>query len=122
MLRVMSDQPPIMRGPRADPKLDQISARVTADARQHWDEGYTHFFLSIQATDHSAHLLQWVESIGWVLEHAGWVWAEKGYVGYGGFGLLNSAVVGNYLFGRPGGARSLTNTLPDDGTPQRRDM
>jgi len=35
------------------------------------------------------------------LEHAGWVWAEKGTVGYVGFGLLNNSIIGNFLFRRP---------------------
>jgi hypothetical protein len=35
------------------------------------------------------------------LEHASWVWGEKGTVGYGGFGLLNNSIIGNFLFRRP---------------------
>jgi hypothetical protein len=47
--------------------------------------------------------IQWVENVGWHLEHAGWVWAEKGTVGYGSLGLLNNSIIGNFLFRRPAG-------------------
>jgi hypothetical protein len=52
-------------------------------------------------SEHGVPEIQWVENVGWHLEHAGWVWAEKGSVGFGGFGLLNNCVLGNFLFRRP---------------------
>jgi hypothetical protein len=35
------------------------------------------------------------------VDDAGWVWAEKGYVGYGGFRIQNNGILGNFLFRRP---------------------
>jgi hypothetical protein len=118
-------QPPVMPGPtpqqpttRADKRREGIVSLVRSDAQQHWDSGYTHYLLTIDGQENTAYLIQWVESIGWRLEHAGWIWAEKGWVGYGGFGVLNSGVIGNFLFGRPGGASSLAKTTV--GSPSTR--
>jgi hypothetical protein len=49
------------------------------------------YLLTIDRSANTAYLIQWVENVGWHLEHAGWVWAEKGTVGYGGFGMQNNA-------------------------------
>lgn len=105
-------------------KLDEMTLRVRNDAQAHWDTGYTHYMLSIDGMANTAYMIQWVESIGWRLEHAGWVWAEKGYMGYGGFGVLNSGLMGNFLFGRPGGPSSLARRPSEsaDEAPTRRDM
>jgi hypothetical protein len=96
-----------------------VASRITGEAQSHWDAGFTHYLLTIDAQQDTAHLIQWVESIGWKLEHAGWVWAQKGWIGYGGFTLPDSGVVGNFLFGRPGGPSSVR--VPGDSTPPRID-
>jgi hypothetical protein len=95
---------------REDQRRDQHGENVRADAQRHWDSGYTHYFLTVDGTANTAYLIQWVETVGWRLEHAGWVWAEKGYVGYGGFGVLNSGVIGNFLFGRPEGVKPASSS------------
>src|SRR5436190_2618523 len=83
------------------PTVEEIGARVRAEAQDHWDQGSTWYLLTIDGSANTAYLIQWVENVGWHLEHAGWVWAEKGTVGYGGFGILNNGIVGNFLFRRP---------------------
>jgi len=105
---------------RRQEKLEHLARATTTDARTHWEQGFTHFLLSVQAPEYTAYLIQWVESVGWVLEHAGWIWAET-RPGFGGHGLMNPGPVGNYLFGRPGGASSLAVRPPGD-EPQRRDL
>ena len=83
------------------PTVEEIGARVRTEAQDHWDEGYTWHLLTIDGSANTAYLIQWVENVGWHLEHAGWVWAEKGYNGYGGFGMQNNSILGNFLFRRP---------------------
>ena len=83
------------------PTVEEIGARVRTEAQDHWDEGYTWHLLTIDGSANTAYLIQWVENVGWRLEHAGWVWAEKGYIGYGGFGMQNNSILGNFLFRRP---------------------
>jgi hypothetical protein len=100
---------------RARKKLEDLADRVKRDAQDHWNSGYTHYMLSIDGQQNTAYLIQWVESVGWHLDHAGWVWAQKGYAGYGGFGVLDSGVIGNFLFGRPGATPSVprASDVPD---------
>jgi hypothetical protein len=83
------------------PTVEEIGARVRTEAQDHWDQGYTWYLLTIDGSANTAYLIQWVENVGWHLEHAGWVWAEKGYIGYGGFGMQNNGILGNFLFRRP---------------------
>src|SRR3954462_9336732 len=119
----MSDeQPPATPGPTnqpayADKTREALVNRLRQDPQAHWDSGYTHYMLTIDGQENTAYLIQWVESVGWRLEHAGWIWAEKGWVGYGGFGVMNSGVIGNFLFGRPGGASSLARSGPQSTRP-----
>ena len=82
------------------PSVEEVGARVRNDAQGYWDQGYTWYLMTIDGSANTAYLIQWVENVGWQLEHAGWVWAEKGYVGYGGFRVLNNSVIGNFLFKR----------------------
>lgn len=85
---------------KADKKRERQAEIIKDDAKARWDAGYTHHVVSLEASDDPAYYLQWIENVGWKLTHAGFVWAEKGYVGYGGFGLLNSSVVGTFVFDR----------------------
>jgi hypothetical protein len=83
------------------PTVEETGARVRTEAQTDWDQGYTWHLLTIDGSENTAYLIQWVENVGWRLEHAGWVWAEKGYIGYGGFGMQNNGILGNFLFRRP---------------------
>ncbi len=106
---------------RDDKRRDQIATNVGADAQAHWDSGYTHYYLTVDGQANTAYLIQLVENLGWRLEHAGWVWAEKGYLGYGGFGVLNNGMIGNFLFGRPGGVEPGSMPAVSGGGPARPD-
>src|SRR5262245_41345365 len=86
---------------RQEVKRQELGSFYAADAKAHWQAGYTHYYMTVDVPEHATYLIQSVERAGWVLEHAGWVWAEKGYVGYGGFGMATAGIIGNYLFGRP---------------------
>ncbi len=101
----MSDEkpPPYLRHvqqPGSSP-AEVFGQRLRANAQEHWDAGYSHFYLTVDSPEHTTRFVQWVENVGWRLEHVGWVWAQKGWVGFGGITLLNSGIVGNYFFGRP---------------------
>ncbi len=63
--------PPYLR--HVQPTPDDIGRRIRADAQQHWDEGFTHFYLTVDSPEHATRLIQWVENVGWHLEHVGWV-------------------------------------------------
>jgi hypothetical protein len=84
----------------SQPTVEEIGARVRADAQASWDRGYTWYLMTLEGSANTAYLIQWVENVGWQLEHVGWIWAEKGYVGVLGFRLLNNTMVGNFLFKR----------------------
>lgn len=88
-------------------RLEALTSRIKLDAQTQWDSGLTHYILSVDGQANTAYLIQWVESIGWKLEHAGWVWAPRSYVVFGGIGILDSEIVGNFLFGPPGGPSSV---------------
>ena len=94
------------------PTVEEIGARVRAEAQDHWDQGSTWYLLTIDGSANTAYLIQWVENVGWHLEHAGWVWAEKGTVGYGGVGLMNSSIIGNFLFKTTGGQTRAVSRRP----------
>jgi hypothetical protein len=50
------------------PYAQRDGNRLRADAQRRWDEGYTHYFLTIDtAHEDTAHILQWVETVGWRL-------------------------------------------------------
>jgi hypothetical protein len=80
------------------PTVEEIGARIRKEAQANWDQGYTWHLLTLDGSANTAYLIQWVENVGWQLEHAGWIWAEKGCVGYGGFRLLDNSMIGNFLF------------------------
>lgn len=94
------------------PTVEEIGARVRQNAQTEWDQGYTWYLLTIDGSENTAYLIQWVGNVGWRLEHAGWVWAEKGTIAVGGFGMMNNGIVGNFLFRRP----------PDKPVPSRADL
>jgi hypothetical protein len=57
------------------PSVEEMGARVRNDAQGYWDQGYTWYLMTIDGSANMACLIQWVENVGWQLEHAGWVWA-----------------------------------------------
>lgn len=99
---------------------DRYIENLRAHAQEAWDTGRTFYVMQV-TLDHAdgkppedaAGSLQLVESIGWKLEHAGYVSQPKtqipgGVVGFGGIGVLGkdkflNDLVGVYTFRRPGG-------------------
>jgi hypothetical protein len=49
------------------PTVEEIGARVRAEAQDHWDQGYSWYLLTIDGSANTAYLIQWVENVGLAL-------------------------------------------------------
>jgi hypothetical protein len=41
------------------PTVEEIGARVTTEAQDHWEQGYTWYLLTIDGSANTAYLIQW---------------------------------------------------------------